>query len=199
MIRALIAAAALALTACGGGGDSGATCASVHVQMFGDSIAKSYAVQLQILADQERGAGAVVVESRAVSGTSSQMLIDGTDRLNDAWPAGVGADVVFVGHGANDWARGTPIAQYVTNLRTFAANGARVIVPIPRVRYVVETGVYSDAARTLPDVIDADALVRSVPNWQAYMPDGTHPDAALSQIVARELLMPMVPQCGGVK
>lgn len=199
MIRALIAAAAaLALTACGGGGDSGATCETVHVQMFGDSIGNRYAKALQVVADDVRGKGAVFVEDRSGSGTSSQMLIDGKDGKNDPWPAGVGADVVFVNHGTNDRTLHTPLDVYTSNLRAFQAAGAIVIVPPPKPSYTY-TPEYAAAARSLPNVIDAHALIRSLPAWQAYFPDGTHPDPALSQIVARELLLPLVPQCGGVK
>lgn len=181
---------------CGGGGGDAPECQPVIVQVYGDSIGRYFGDALQIEADKIRGKGSVLVENRAVGGTSSDQLIAGTDGKNKPWPAGVGADVVIVNRGHNDRTKRIPVEQYADNLRQFAAVGALVTTPIP-VEWRPDAGSgYLAAAKAMPGVIDVNAYVLSVPNWGAHLPDGTHPDAVLAGMVARDVLLPRIPKCG---
>lgn len=191
-----IAAAAIAtLAACGGGGEDTEECRPVTVQVFGDSIGVRYAAALQIEADAARGRGAVLIEDRAVSGTNSNKLMLGTDGKNLPWPAGAGADLILVNHGTNDRTLQNP--SYLSNLQQFAAVGAVVIVPLPRPSIGAGPDAFRDAALTIPGAIDANAYTQSISGWQALFPDDIHPVPELSRRIARDLLLPMVPRCGG--
>lgn len=192
--RVTMLAAAAMLAACGGGGGD-AECKPVTVQVFGDSIGVRYAAALQVEADLARGPGAVLVEDRAVSGTSSANLIEGTDRKNKPWPAGVGADLVLVNHGTND--RGLNNPNYLHNLQQFSAVGAVVIVPLPRPSIGAGPDAFRDAALTIPGAVDANAYTQAISGWQALFPDDIHPVPELSRRIARDLLLPLVPKCGG--
>lgn len=189
-----VSALAFVTIACGGGGDA-PECHPVTVQVFGDSIGVRYAAALQIEADAARGRGAVLVEDRAVSGTNSNKLIQGTDGKNAPWPAGVGADLVLVNHGTNDRTLQNP--NYLSNLQQFAAVGAVVIVPLPRPSIGAGADPFRDAALSIPGAIDANAYTQAISGWQALFPDDIHPVPALSRAIARDLLLPRVPKCGG--
>jgi hypothetical protein len=104
------------LVACGGGGsdapptEAPSTCtpiAQVRVQLFGDSTMVGYTaetdaaaqhapvVMLQQILDARFGAGATLVTVRAMGGTTSGELLNGTDTVNQAWPKSVDADIRF--------------------------------------------------------------------------------------------------------
>src|SRR6185312_3542923 len=90
--------------------------------------------------DARFGAGATLVTSRAVPGTTSQQLRDGTDGTNAPWPQSVAADIIVVNHGINDMqasAAALPetMATYRANLAYFAAhtNGAQLVLETPNV------------------------------------------------------------------
>lgn len=185
--------------ACGGGGDDPAECRAVTVQVYGDSIGRIFGQALQIEADRARGAGRVLVEVRAVGGTSSDQLIAGTDGRNAPWPTGVGADVVLVNHGHNDRTKHVPVEAYADHLRQFAAVGALVLTPIPVMWRPDEGSGYLAAAKAIPGHIDVNAYVKTVPSWPALLPDGTHPNATLAGLVARDVLLPKLPPCGGTE
>ncbi len=195
----LLVSVLAALAACGGGGGDAPECAPVTVQVFGDSIGRIFGEALQIEADKSRGAGSVLVEVRAVGGTSSDQLIAGTDGRNAPWPAGAGADVIFMNHGHNDRTKGIPVEQYADNLRQFAALGAVILTPIPVEWRPDEGSGYLAAAKEIPGSVDVNAYVNSLPNWGALLPDGTHPGAVLAGMVARDVLLPKVQKCGGVR
>ena len=116
ILRALCAVATLALAACGGGSSDPSTGRSkavltlgcvpveqVKIQLFGDStmvgagastnsagdMPGAPAPAIQAAMDARFGKGAVLVLGNAVSGTTSQQLIAGTDGVNAPWPQSI--------------------------------------------------------------------------------------------------------------
>lgn len=191
--RLTILALCTILAACGGGGEE-EECKPVTVQVFGDSIGVRYAAALQAEADAQRGPGAVLVEDRAVSGTNSNKLINGTDGKNKPWPAGAGADLILVNHGTNDRTLNNP--NYLANLQQFAAAGAVIIVPLPRPSIGAGADAFRDAALTIPGAVDANSYTQAINGWQLLFPDDIHQVPELSRRIAKDLLMPLVPKCG---
>lgn len=208
---------AATLVACGGGGGDSGTgagvdsprgalqtaeisgCRTVRVQLFGDSTqygqdgrtgtraSTTPGSALQAAMDARFGAGRVAVETRAVGGSTSTRLRDGTDGLNQAWPGSVDADIVVVNHGINDALQGLPLETYADNLRALGtAPAARVLFETPNPVHDVpaSTTAYAQrmrdvaAERALP-LIDTEAFVLAQANWRALVPDGLHPTAAL--------------------
>jgi lysophospholipase L1-like esterase len=207
-------AIAIALAGCGGGGDDPALeaqaapathftqagCAST-LQLFGDSTM-----------DEEIGAaphwiakwGPRIV-NRAVGGTNSSALVDGYDGLNAPWPASTTAKYAVINHGLNDgylpFPRAyTPLPEYIENLRTLAsAPGAEVIfqTPVPATRNDRDMTLYAQAMRDVAaekglKVIDVFACFQRQPNWQARIPDGTHPDAEGLRYIVETCAAPVV-------
>lgn len=178
------------LAACGGGGDTGSAaqdqpCAPT-IQLFGDSTT-----------DDELGSGPQWIErwgprvsNRAVGGTNSTALRDGTDGLNIPWPGSVNAQYVVISHGLNDgylpFPRAyTPLPQYIENLRFFAdhASGAEVIfqTPLPSFRHDRDMTLYAQAMRDVAAekglrVIDVFACFQQQSDWQSMLPDEVHPN-----------------------
>jgi lysophospholipase L1-like esterase len=190
-----------ALAACGGGGDTQVqppTCTPrvVRVQVFGDSVNRAHAPYLQAELDRRFGAGAVLVDNRAVGGTTSEQLVTGTDGLNAPWPGSVVADVVLVNHGINDAYAplGVTIERYRANLRTLASAPAAVILqtPSPTTAAVYDSApraaaMREVAAETGAQLADVQAYVLGLPGWTVYLPDGIHPDANLHGLIARDV------------
>lgn len=192
---------ALSLAACGGGGgDPEPVCSPVHVQVFGDSIGRGFAHALQQVADADRGEGRVIVDNRSVGGTSSVKLRLGTDGKNAPWPQGVGADVIFVNHGHNDRTLEVPEDVFRSNIEAFAAEGAIILTTIPVKWRSDEGNVYLAVTKSMPKMLDVNAWALARGGvWFKHLPDGTHPDPYISRAVARSLLLPAVPMCGGAR
>jgi hypothetical protein len=160
------------------------------------------AVALQQALDARFGAGSTLVTSRAVPGTWSQQLRDGTDGMNAPWPQSVAADIIVINHGINDMQhRDTePMSAYRANLEFFAThtNGAQLVFETPNkvVSYSVVGGT-ADWADTMREV----ALEFRVPvaDTQAVsdltmLGDWAHPtDAGYVEIVSRSLAPTVEP------
>ena len=96
----------------------------VRIQLFGDStqwgydgkteqpVAQPPVAVLQSAMDARFGRGAVLVTERAVPGTTSAQLLNGTDGRNRPWPREVDADIVVVNHALNDSHEHVPLATY---------------------------------------------------------------------------------------
>ena len=184
----------------------------VHVQLFGDStqygldgwtlqtasVTPANALQQEM--DGLFGAGAVVVENRAVPGTTSTELVNGTDGLNRAWPGSVTGDIVLVNHGINDSKAGLSLDDYQKNLRILgAAPGAVVILetPNPIHDHVYETDSYAAAMRSTAatsglGVADTNAYVKTFDPWAPLVSDGIHPDRYLYVLIAQDVLAPVI-------
>lgn len=184
---------AFVLVACGGGGDDPAP---RTLQVFGDSTMEQ---QQELMA-----ARGVAVIGSAVSGTTSTMLLTGTDGVNAPWPAPVRGSVVIVNHGLNDSQDtfgppyGITIDAYKANLRRLAqAPGALVIfqTPNPAWRADRAPAAYALAMREVAaelrvPLIDVHAFVMARADWREWLPDGLHPSPfALARIVD-ECVMP---------
>lgn len=182
--------------ACGGGAPAPdaepqpAACRStVKVQLFGDSTQVA-AYRLGFLRAElgKRFGNSVVIELRAVSGSDSQQLRDGTDGLNDPWPQSLAADIAVINHGINDAKRGT---DYAANLRAFAAPGVVFETPNPVHGQTYDTAEHAALMRAIGGAtIDVYGYVAALPDWQAMLPDGVHPNAALHALIARDVTAP---------
>jgi hypothetical protein len=197
------------LCACGGGGGSSpqtqaaAACTSPHltVQLFGDSTqAAQFDIgTLQLDLNAKYGANSVTVVSNAVSGTTSGQLIAGADGKNLPWPGSVTGDIVLVNHAINDERDATDITTFTQNYRAFS--GVKNIIletPSPMTASIQDPR-YADAIRAVGlekkvPVIDVDAYVRTLPNWQQLLVDGMHPSGALVSLIATNVLMPVLQQ-----
>lgn len=201
----LIAVASFALLAACGGGDPiteepQAVCQPT-IQLFGDSTL-----------DEEIGAAPYWiarfgnrVTNRAVGGTNSTALVNGTDGLNIPWPGSVNAQYAVINHGLRDGYLPfphayTPIEQYRANLRTLSvAPGTEVIFQTPNPSTIAARDMtpYAQVMREVAaerglKVIDVHACFQQQPNWQARVPDGTHPDAQGLQYIVNTCVAPVV-------
>ncbi|MDB5820192.1 MAG: lipolytic protein family [Rhizobacter sp.] len=193
-----------------------ASCAPkvVTLQLFGDStmygvdsITRSQAIpspaqNLQAAMDARFGVGAVRVTLNAVSGTDSAQLLAGTDGLNRPWPQSVSADLVVVNHGINDTdpARGISIDRYEANLRRLVAlSPAPVVFETPNPMKGTNERLDAFAQRmrdvagslALP-VADTNTYVRTVPDWESFLPDYVHPTAAMYGLIVGNSLAPVL-------
>lgn len=204
-----IACAVLAATLAGCGG--GELCEPVRIQLFGDSTQAGFdggtrtmasvppGVALQAALDERFGAGAVVVEVRAVSGTNSVQLVDGSDGLNRPWPGSVDADIVIINHGINDSYYGTPMVLYAANLRAFTQTRAVVLLETPSPVHGRDftSDKQAEAVRRIAaaygvQLVDTAAYVQDLPGWRDLIPDGVHPNEDLYGRIARDVLLPAV-------
>ena len=177
----------------------------VRIQLFGDSTMAGYSgsglalhtPQSALQADMDAmfGAGAVVVENRAVGSTNSGQLVAGTDGLNAPWPASVNADIVVVNHGVNDAANGVSPLAYRRNLETLAVAPARVVFETPNpvedfsVAAYAHTMVAVASERGIP-VADAFSYVTGLGG--NYRADWAHPRDDLYQYIVRMSLEPVL-------
>lgn len=232
--NALLAIASV-LAGCGGGGDAGGStsvaeaaplqqaCTSpkpVAIQLFGDSTMWGYngvtrdktraaiypELALQQIMDSTFGAGAVTVSTRAVNGTRSTDLLQGTDGVNQPWPGSVAADVVVLNFGINEKSSGMSAQTYMANLRALATAPARVVfqtplptwvprdAPTPSTSFAPE--MRDVAAQLEITVADAGAYALGIASWNSatYAPDGIHPNASTYQGLMRDVLaLTLVP------
>lgn len=216
MKKLFIALVAALLTACGGGGSSEpaqqqtkAACKPVRIQLFGDSTQWGYLAEgggvrasvypelaLQQAMNERFGIGAVEVSTRAVSGTNSRMLVEGTDGLNKPWPQSVDADIIVINHGINDVAYKINVETYKNNLRTFAIAPALVVFETP-LPVSTATVSYDDAMREVAaevkaPLIDSRKYVQSLPDWWQYALDGVHATSEGYSAIARNAKFPVL-------
>ena len=214
------AAAFLCLSACGGGGGDPAspqcTPRVARIQLFGDSTLWGYdgaagngsraaiypELALQQIVDARFGVGAVVVSTRAVSGTLTTNLLEGTDGLNKPWPGSVDADIVVLNYGINDKYTGMTPAQYQANLRLLAVAPARVVFQTPLPVWSTHYPEYLStsyapemravAAELKIPLADAGAYALSTPNWNspAWAPDSVHPNSTGYRAIVTDVLAP---------
>src|SRR5688572_5268485 len=166
---------------------------TVKIQLFGDSTqVAAYRFGFLSAELSKRFGSGIVIELRAVSNTDSQQLLDGTDGLNEPWPLSVAADIVVINHGINDAKRRT---DYAANLRAFAGPGVVFETPNPVHGQTYDTAENAALMRAIgTETIDVYRYVAALPNWQAMVPDGVHPSAALHALIAQDVTAPaLVP------
>jgi lysophospholipase L1-like esterase len=210
-------AALLSVVACGGGSPAPAACVAsvVRIQLFGDSTMWGYdgdagngsraaiypELALQQVMDAKFGPSAVIVSTRAVSGTLTTNLLAGTDGVNKPWPGSVDADIAVLNFGINDKYTGMTPEQYAANLRLLAAAPARVVfqspLPVWSAHYPEYLSTsYAPEMRTVAaelklPLADAGALALSIPTWNgAYAHDSAHPNSAGYQMIVSQALAP---------
>jgi lysophospholipase L1-like esterase len=178
----------------------------IRVQLFGDSTQAGYETTangsvivtnnppaaLQRFFNERYGEGAVVVSTRAVSGTTAKELVAGTDRLNASWPLSVAADVVIVNHGINDLTHDNDLPAYRAALATLAKAPAVVIFETPNAVKGADLAPY---ARAMREIASANGL--AVADTYAYTIDKTdllsdwaHPTNALYELISRDVVQP---------
>lgn len=216
MRKLLIPLLILSLTSCGGGGPESPTdpcvaLSSVRIQLFGDSTQLGFdsaspsgvathnpATELQRYFDARYGAGKVKVSSRAVNGSSSKQLVDGTDGLNAPWPASVEAEIVVVNHGINDFYPVDDIAAYRKNLQILSmAAGSRVVFETPNILRKLNVGPYAQVMREVAaqkglPVADVFAYTSALPDWPTLLFDNAHPSDMLYKMISRDVLQPTI-------
>jgi lysophospholipase L1-like esterase len=187
----------------------------VSIQLFGDSInygetratpgGDPFRVDdtpqavLQRDMDARFGAGAVVVTTDAIPGSTAKMLIDGDTGLwgglsYQAWPLGATGDIVLMDYGINDYLSGLSAADFTAQLKQLAA--ARSVVfetPLPANGDVgFAAAVREVATETGEPLIDTSAYVQSLGNWSSYLGDGIHPNDAGYQLLTHGAVSPAV-------
>jgi lysophospholipase L1-like esterase len=177
----------------------------VRIQLFGDStqwgyddrtdkpVAEPPVAVLQSAMDARFGAGAVIVTERAVPGTTSGQLLNGTDGRNRPWPREVDADIVVVNHALNDSNEHVPLATYERQIAalhpTVFETPNAITVDWPAPPYVA--AMRRVAAQQHAPVADVDAWMRARPNWKSLLSkDGLHPTQAGYREIALKVLMP---------
>lgn len=208
---------AASLAACGGGGsplpDTEVTATTscghvVRIQLFGDSTQWGYLPEgggaraavypelvLQREMDRRFGAGAVIVETRAVSGSTSGHLLAGTDGVNLPWPRSVSADIVVINPGINDVSWGVPAAEYQKTLRALAVAPAQVVfeTPLPTTtRDSYDAEMRQVATDLGAPVADAAAYAKRLPGWWKLARDGVHPDGDGYELIVKNVLYPVL-------
>jgi lysophospholipase L1-like esterase len=218
MIKTLAFCSLFALAACGGGGSSGASdeprktaigeaCSlvvPVVINMYGDSTqygVDSFTYQqanptapqvLQADMDAQFGPGAVVVNNYGVPTTKAwQFSRQGA------------ANIELVNYGINDQdlGGGVPIDQYEADLRSIAASSPLLVFETPNAtpgynpRFAAYVQRMRDVALSIgAPLIDVNAYVQSVPNWESYFADLAHPNTAMYGMIAHNALTPaLVP------
>ncbi len=193
-VAAIAAALALSvLAACGGGGDPVYSGPPRTVQMFGDSVQ-------DLEFPTVSAALGTRASDRAVHGSNSNNLVDGTDGLNKPWPESVAAQVAVINHGSNDAAADrivTPLEQYRANLRRLAVAPALVIfeTPMPALKNRPDLDSYVQAMRdvateTGTPLIDVNACVKAMPNWEGMLYDGVHPTPEAAAAIVSRCVLP---------
>jgi lysophospholipase L1-like esterase len=177
----------------------------VRIQLFGDStqwgydgktersVAEPPVTVLQSAMDARFGRGAVLVTERAVPGTTSAQLLNGTDGRNRPWPREVDADIVVVNHALNDSNEGVPLATYERQLAalhpTVFETPNAITIGWPAPPYVA--AMRQVAAAQHAPVADVDAWMRAQPNWKTLLSeDGLHPTQAGYREIVLKVLMP---------
>lgn len=197
---------AVALFGCGGGGGGGSgggsgigsnstsSCLSgqVKVALLGDSTMvgldggnppttapNNPGVVLQRTMDTNFGVGAVLVTNYGVSGSVAGQA------------PRVSADVVVANFGINDMRQFNDIQTFTRNM---AATGATLFeTQNPIVDRSWPESSFVQAVKGLgKPVADTNAYVLSLPNWQALVADGVHPNDALYQLIVEKSLGPAV-------
>lgn len=185
---------ALALAACGGGGEPAAVAdapaCTVSILLNGDSTNWGYAqggsrasvypeLALQQALDARFGAGRVLVSTGAVPGSTS------TDALDQPR----NADLVVYNPGINDVAYGHGESQYWAAMRVLArVPGAVFQTPLPVAGAEKDyAGIMREAALEAGvPLIEA----RTAADWGTLQADGVHPTAAGYAVLGRDVLAP---------
>lgn len=207
-IHAMPMAICLALAACGGGGSAAPEPAAapacspavVRIQFFGDSTNLYGAWETTRDALRARFGQSIMVESRAVSGMTTDQLLAGTDGLNKPWPGSVApGSITLVNDGIND-AVAAPIEQYKANLRRLRPSYFETPNPTDSpLRPYDGTATYAQAMRDVAvetgvPLIDIHTYVISLPNWRALLVDGIHPGPVLTEMIGTNVVYPaLVP------
>lgn len=205
----------LILFGCGGGSnpqESLTPCepkSTVRVQLFGDSTQEGYvgatgvvadrspAKLLQSAMDARFGVGTVVVDARAVQGTTAVELVAGRDGLNLPWPGSLAAEIVVINHGINDMTHHGDSAAYRAALDTIAGSGARVVFETPNVVKHYDVAPWAQAMRSVAAhhgaaVADVHDYTSSLTDWQSLIPDWAHPSEKLYAMISADVLVPAV-------
>jgi lysophospholipase L1-like esterase len=205
--------ATMALASCGGGGgdqQAATPCSPVSIILNGDSTQWGYLaggggaradvypeLALQLAMDRRFGAGAVVVRTGAVSGTTA---VEGLAQPHDG-------DIVVYNPGVNDVAYGVAPEAYRAALRALAAAAApaRVVfeTPLPVSTAAVSyDGIMREVAGELgAPLIEARAFALSVPDWyQRYALDGVHlTGEGYAAVVDAAVVPVLVPIVAGLR
>ena len=155
--------------------------------------------------DARFGVGAVSVSERAVSGTTTRQLLEGTDTRNRPWPAEVATDVVLVNFGINEQRTGVSVEHYEADLtelgrRLHMTAPHAVLVfetPNPVHRYAWASDAYAVAMRRVAIALktplaDVNHFLGARADWQGLVPDGAHPADATYLLLVRDVLMPVL-------
>jgi len=177
----------------------------VRIQLFGDStqwgydgktdqaVAEPPVAVLQAAMDARFGRGAVLVTERAVPGTTSAQLLNGTDGRNRPWPREVDADIDVVNHALNDSNEHVPLATYERQLAalhpTVFETPNAITIGWPAPPYVA--AMRKVAAAQHAPIADVDAWMRAQPNWRSLLSDdGLHPTQEGYRQIVLKVLMP---------
>jgi len=177
----------------------------VRIQLFGDStqwgydgkteqpVAQPPVAVLQSAMDARFGRGAVLVTERAVPGTTSAQLLNGTDGRNRPWPREVDADIVVVNHALNDSHEHVPLATYERQIAalhpTVFETPNAITIDWPAPPYVAAIRQVASAQHA--PVADVDAWMRAQPNWRSLLSDdGLHPTQEGYRQIVLKVLMP---------
>lgn len=187
-----ILAAMLAACVAGCGGGAGADEAgtptfaqkSCHghvttVSLLGDSTMLGTGILVQEAMTIRFGIESVAVTNYGIGGTTS-----GQARPHPA-------DIVVANYGINDMRDGVSIAQFKANMVAIHATIIETQSPVAD-RSFPEGGYVGATTSMGIDVADTNAYVLSLPNWQAMLVDGVHPDDTLYADIVTNSLAPAI-------
>jgi lysophospholipase L1-like esterase len=142
------------------------------------------------------------VFNNGVPGSSGAMLLNGTDGVHPAWQqqmAQSSAKIITISHGTNDSGLGAETASdylFVLNqlVGIARASGKTVVLdePAPRCDDPAKAAKLDQFVVIMRQVAQSQGVkivmnydyIKSLPNWQAMMPDCVHPNADMYKLIA---------------
>jgi hypothetical protein len=197
----LAVVACAVLTACGGGGDGALPFAStpvarsctpqvVTVGTLGDSTQRDMGDRIQRAMDARFGAGAVIVTNYGVGGTNSGQAPTITDTIRGG-NYGLNEERCRVNGVACDTATLFGARMAALHL-SFIETPSPLVDPqdFDEVGYAAEDMAVAKQ-QGIP-VADVRSYVLSLSGWQQMIPDGVHPNDALRDLIAANVVVPVV-------
>lgn len=150
----------------------------------------------------------LAITTRSVEGSTTAMLLAGTDGVNGVWPDNIEADIVVINHGLNDAKAGVSIDTYQNNLRTIRTrlSADKIVIwqtPAPldknnsNTQFEIGTNDLLPYARAMRQVAleNGDRVIdlmnfADYPSYRAV--DGIHPTQEGYRRIVNDLLAPTV-------
>lgn len=150
----------------------------------------------------------LAITTRSVDQSTSGMLLDGTDGVNQAWPDDIESDIVVINHGLMDIKEGTPVFTYKAILRSLRnrLSSKKIVVWQTPTRVdtdntnthwnglVPNVPLYARAMREVcAEYGDILADTHTITNWVSYLgTNGVYPNQQGYTALVNSVLAPAV-------